>query len=236
MEYAKRSLGGLFGTRAFLGMQGTATIVFVLSVLAYLVDLALGSDRTGGNRHERTRKKGMSGTVIVLSCTAIIVLAATSSMLLTAGGQVYAIDSVENTDNGGLEAGTSERTNYTYINRGFVPMVVVYETDQPDISVTRDSQFVGPRSSRNATVIVTAPEEPGRYERRVSQRQYIGVLPRGMIEALYGVHPVVPVIVIDAVVGGVFFLIGYWIVGTGTIKSRSRDKPGKLRTLLSRFM
>jgi signal peptidase len=46
-----------------------------------------------------------------------------------------------------------------------------------------------------------------------------------------GVHPWLPFVVIDAILGGSFYLAGLALVGTGRIRSRSREKPSRLDRL-----
>ncbi|MFB6169646.1 MAG: hypothetical protein ABEJ06_00720 [Haloarculaceae archaeon] len=48
-----------------------------------------------------------------------------------------------------------------------------------------------------------------------------------MLDDLYNFHPWAPIVVIDALVGVPFYLLGLALVGTGRIRdrSRSRDLP-----------
>lgn len=69
----------------------------------------------------------------------------------------------------------------------------------------------------------------------VVEHRYLLVLPEPAIRALYEIHPWLPIVAIDGVLGGSFYLLGRCGIGTGRIRSTSRDRPGHLRRLLSRF-
>jgi len=44
-----------------------------------------------------------------------------------------------------------------------------------------------------------------------------------VIQTLYAVHPWAPIVVIDAMIGLPFYLLGVRLVGTGRIRDRSRE-------------
>jgi signal peptidase len=52
---------------------------------------------------------------------------------------------------------------------------------------------------------------------------------------MYAVHPWLPVVVIDALVGVPFYLLGIYLVGSGRVRRRSRDGPGTIDRLLARL-
>jgi signal peptidase len=62
-------------------------------------------------------------------------------------------------------------------------------------------------------------------------------LPPPAIDALYRLHPWAPLLAIDALLGGGFYLLGRTLVGTGRVRRarRSRDGPSGLRRLLNRL-
>jgi len=224
----QRGLAGLFGTRSLLGTQGIAYLVLGLSVLGYLADLYL----SGGRERQRgaDRDTGTSVRVIVAAFSAAIVVSATAAMMIPAGPQTFGVVSAE-TDSPGLrviERGTTESAQYTTGNGGFVPVVRYVEPVGDGVSVEPREGVIPPRSAINGTVALSAPPETGYYRYHVVEHRYLLVLPQSTIRSLYLVHPWLPVVVIDALLGGGFYLVGVTLVDTGRVRSRSRETGGWL--------
>jgi signal peptidase len=57
-----------------------------------------------------------------------------------------------------------------------------------------------------------------------------------MLDSLYRLHPWLPIIVIDALIGVPFYVVGCRLLGRGRIRRRSRDRPGSLRARLRRLV
>jgi signal peptidase len=226
----QRTLATLLGTSAVLGAQGLAYLLFALSVLAYAVDWYLESDSIKRNRADsRSRDTGLDSRLLMAVFAAAVVLAATGAMTIPSGPQEFGFDSVEDPSRGGIEAGTSEGVNFTLRNGAVLPMVSYLGADDSNIAVEPSRVVVPPRSQANATVTLTAPEEPGSYRRYVTTHRYLAILPTPVISWLHGVHPWLPVIVIDAMLAGAFYGGGIALVGRGRIRSRSRsDASGGL--------
>lgn len=217
-------LAQLFGTRAFLGLQGVGYLLFGASILLYLLAVYLEDDR----QRERTRDRdtGTSSRKLMAALTLVVVAGATAAMVAPAQSQEFGTVSAEFESDSPdvIEQGTSESFDYQLRNTGIVSTVVFLESNSENLAVEPGQTTLSPRSAANATVTITAPPETGYYRTFLEQHRYLRILPTPVIEALYAVHPWLPIVVIDAVVAVPFYLFGMWLLGTGRIRSRKRDR------------
>ena len=234
LQSLQRQLAILTGSSSLLGTQGIAYLLLGLSVLGYVVDLALSGDKERRTR-ARERSRGTSGHLVVILFAAAVVFAATATMAVPSGPQEFGVVSAESDAPGPsvIETGTSESVPYTLGNGGFVPVVTYFEPTTEGIDVEPRETVLQPRSTVNATLTLSAPSETGYYRRYVVEHRYLLLLPEPTIRALYEVHPWLPIVAIDAVLGGSFYLLGRWGIGTGRLRSRSRDRPGRIEKLRS---
>lgn len=224
LETVQRTLAATLNTRSLLGTQGLAYLVLALSIILYIVDVLQSSGRERADR-ERSRETGRSTKLLLAVFAAALVLAATAAMAVPAGPQEFGIVS-SSSDSPGLgviESGTSESATYTVANGGLVPAIVILEPGTEGVAIEPGQTAVPPRSSVNATLTLTAPPENGYYRLYLNQHRYLALLPRSTILALHDVHPWLPLIAIDAILGGGFYLGALGLVGTGRIRSRSRE-------------
>lgn len=235
LQGTQRQLAALFGSRSLLGTQGLAYLLGGLSLLAYLIDVRLSSDRE--RTRERSRETGTNVRLVLGVFAAVIMLSATAAMVLPAGPQAYGVVSAERDSPGPrvIEQGTNESVQYTTPNDGFVPVVRYIEPATDGIDVEPNSAVVPAQSSVNGTLTLTAPPETGYYRYHIVEHRYLLVLPQSTIESLYLVHPWLPIVVIDALLGGSFYLLGTALVDNGRVRRRSRNGPSRLDRLLTRI-
>jgi signal peptidase len=207
-----------------------------IPVLAYAADLLLGGDRDHRNR-DKSRDTGTNARLLVALFALAVVTAATATMVVPSGPQEFGVVSAESDAPGPrvIETGTSESVPYTLGNGGFVPVVTYFEPTTDGVDVEPRETVIPARSTVNATLTLSAPPETGYYRQYVVEHRYLLLLPQSTIRALYQVHPWLPIAVIDALLGGSFYLLGIAGIGTGRVRTRSRDGPGRLRRLLSRL-
>ena len=232
----QKGLADVFGTRALLGTQGIAYLLAGLSLGVYVIDGVVTSDRKR-ERRQTSRDTGTSVRLLIIIFAAAVVLSATATMVAPAGPQEFGVVSAEFDAPGPrvVEQGTVESTQYTLGNGGFVPVVAFFDSTTDGIAVEPDEAVIPARSSANATLTVTAPPEPGYYRYFVVEHRYLLLLPQSTIRSLYHIHPWLPIITIDALLGGSFYLLGMALVDTGRVRSRSRDSPSQFRRLLARL-
>jgi signal peptidase len=223
---AQRAVAGFVGSRALLGTQGLTYILLALSVLLYVLDLVAG-DTSGRDRDRtRTREEGTSTQLLLVGFAVLLVVAATAAMVAPAGTQKYGVVSAEfDSDRPTvIPAGESKTHPYRVPNAGVVPVVVYLEPASHGVSVDRRRLYVDGRTTETVHVTLSAPDRTGYYRRFLTERRYLALLPLPVVDALHRVHPWAPVVVIDALLAGAFYLVGRVTIGAGRIRERTRDR------------
>lgn len=236
LDPVRREVATIVGGRSLLGRQGLAAGAAVLSVAGFLLSLWVGESDDRAAEHDRSRDRGTSTRVVMAGFTVLLVSAATAAMAVPAGQQKLGIVSAESDSPGPrvIEQGTTETAEQPVGNAGLIPVVVLLEPATDHVAVAPTELRIPPRSTVNATYTLSAPPETGYYREFVVRHRYLAVLPASVIRTLYRIHPWTPVVVIDLVLGSVFYLGGVTALGTGRIRSRSRtDTPTS--GLLSRY-
>jgi signal peptidase len=228
-------LASLLGTESLLGVQGLAYLLFGATAVLYLVDLYLDG---GSHERETDRETGTNVRLLVAAMALGLAVAATAAMAAPAGAQEYDIVSAEFDSERAfvVRAGTSTSFTYPIGNDGFVPVVAFLEPGSDAVAVQPREVRVGPNEVANATVTLSAPPETGAYRRYAAEHRYLALLPMSIIRTLYGIHPWLPVAVIDALVAVPFYLVGVRLVGNGRIRSQSREGPSRLGRLWRRYL
>lgn len=224
-------LRGLFGAAAArVGVAGSprqiAVAVGAAVVAALVLDEAVEeADDVRSRERRRGRDTGYDTSRLLMAGTVIVVLVATLSMVTAGGTVVVPLDSVApgGATEGGVVAGTTTTTPVTLGNGGLLPTVAVLETTAPGTGV-RDRVVTVPAGGQaNATVEVTAPDTPGRYERPVTVSRYVGVLPPGVLAAAHDIHPALGVVAVDVTLAVGLLAVGRLLLGRG----RLRLRPGR---------
>ena len=238
LAWTQRQLAALLGTRALLGTQGLAYLLLVASGALYAADVYRERGTRRRDREDaRRRDTGQDTRLVVGAFAGVLVLTATAAMVVPAGTQEYGVVSAEfDSDRPTvIRAGESTTVEYPVANGGTVPVVTYLDPASEGVTAEPRRQRVGPGGTRTATVTLEAPAETGFYRRYVVEHRYLAVLPVGVIDALHRVHPWLPVIAVDAVVGVPFYLLGVRLLGTARVRPRSRESPSRLARLLARF-
>lgn len=235
LEALQFRLAQLLGTRALLGVEGLAYLLLGLSILLYLLDVALADDR--GRDRTRSRDTGTSSRRLVAGLALLIVAGATAAMVGPAGAESFGIVSAEFDSDAPdvIRQGTTETIPYRVTNGGLVPTTVYLSPASDGVAVDTERLGLAGRSSANVSVSLTAPPETGFYQLYLEQHRYIEVLPPPVIDALYRYHPWLPIVAIDAVLGVPFYLLGVRTIGAGRLRGRDDDRPGRLDRLRNRL-
>ena len=233
LEGVQQTLAMTFRTRALLGTQGLAYLLFGLGLLAYL-----GSFLVEGRGRQRRRAtdrnaEQVEARLVVATLTVLLVLVVTASMVLAGGTHTFEIVSSEGNAPGPsvIHQGTSESLEFTVPSNGIVPVVVFLEPRGDGVAVDPQELYVESGSQAVATVTLSAPAETGLFVRAFTEHRYLAVLPVGTIRALYAVHPWLPVVAIDALFAVGFAGLGIGLVGWGRIRVR----PSRHRSLRHRL-
>lgn len=234
--WIQQRIASVFNTRSVLGTQGLAYLLIAVTVCVYAFDIFLTGDRRRKSR-DNSRETGTNIRFFFALFTAVIILSATAAMVMPAGPHEFGVISADfnSPDPRFVEQGTTESTTYTIRNGGYVPVVTYFEPATDGIAVEPNETVIPARSTVNATLSLTAPPETGYYRKFVVEHRYLLVLPQSTIRSLYHVHPWLPIITIDALLGGSFYLLGMALVDTGRVRARSRDSPSRFRRLIARL-
>jgi signal peptidase len=229
-------LGALLGTSLFFGTQGLLNLLVVVCLLAYGF-LLVREGRTRDRTRQSSRKTGMDSRRVVAVITLVLVASVTATMVFGAGTHQLTVESSDSAVDGpGLQTGESVTETVDVPNSGLLPVFVVFEPHTEGIEVTPSELRVGGRDIAETAVTVTAPAEPGRVNRVLVEHRYLAVLPESTVHALYQYHAWAPIVVIDALLGIPFYLLGIWLVGTGRIRERSRPRDLPVRTRIRRVL
>jgi signal peptidase len=209
-------------------IPGTGSGLFVaLPALALLLTLFFDEDPGRERSRSRERDDTIDTTRLVLLSALALVLATTAGMVVPAGTTTYGVVSAQ-TDAPGprvIPTGETETTTYRAQNGGVLPVQVFLSPASDGVAVSNEQLRVEPRSTANATLSLTAPEQTGFYRRFVTEHRYLAVLPPPVIERLYTIHPWVPLLVIDGIVVTGYLTVAAVVVGRGgTIRPRNRSR------------
>ena len=234
----QRHIAVTLGTRSLLGAQGLAYLFFGVTLAWYVV----GAWRERGSRdssrsRDRSRDGGVDPRLFAAGFALLLVAGATASMVAPAGAQEFGIVSAEfeSEDPTVIPTGESSTIAYSVPNGGVLPVVAYLEPGSEGVAAEPRRVKVPPDETVEATITLSAPPETGYYRRYLVEHRYLGVLPTSTIDALYRVHPWAPIVVIDALLGVPFYLIAVRLLGSGRVRTRSRDGPSTLDRLLSRY-
>ncbi|MFW5956331.1 MAG: signal peptidase I [Halorhabdus sp.] len=236
LESVQQRFAILLGSRSMLGTQGLAYLLLGASLFGYLADVLLSGDRK--RERERSRSDGLDARLYVGLFAAALVVSTTAAMAVPAGPQAIGVVSAES-DGPGIdvvEQGTTESARYRLGNGGFVPMITYLDPVTEGVNVQPRETVIPGQSTVNATLTITAPPETGYYRYYVTEHRYLHLLPRTVIDGLYRIHPWAPIVAIDLLVGGTFYLLGRRIVGRGRVRSHSRDGPSRIKLLLAKLL
>lgn len=235
----QQRVAALLGSRALLGPQGLAYLFFGATMVYYVLGERRGENRERRSREaSRNRETGTDVRLIAAGFALLLVAGATAAMVGPAGTQEYDVVSAEfeSARPTVIPAGESSDVAYPVGNGGLVPVDVFLEPRSDGVTVEPGELSVGSRSAANATVTLSAPPETGYYRMFLTEHRYLAVLPTPVTRALYQLHPWAPVVVIDSLLGGLFYAVSIALVGTGRVRTRSRGRDISLSTRLKRAL
>ncbi|WP_255151778.1 signal peptidase I [Halorarius halobius] len=220
----QRGLATLLGTRSLLGTQGLAYLLFAVGAGAYAIEAV--RERGRGARRETDRRDRRPGVVdarvVVAALVVLVLVGVTAAMVVPSGGEALTVvsSSSDSPRPNVVAAGTTQNVTYSFRNTGLLPAVVMLDSGDPNLTFARDQVVVPGGSRANVSATVTAPDRTGVVQYGLSRHWYLAVVPPSTVRTLYAVHPVVPLLAIDALVGAGVGLVGVSVLGTGPLRFR----------------
>jgi signal peptidase len=229
-----RTVAGALGG---IGAQAFGLVVLGVGLVLYGLEALDGGGRERADPGDRSRD-GRDPRIFLLLLTLVMVAPVTAAMAVPSGPSEIAVVSAE-TDSPApqvIRQGTTEDRNYRLRNGGVIPVVTYLEPTSEGIDPSPRRTVLPGRTTVNATLAVSAPPDTGYYVRSVSEHRYLLALPVAVIDPLHTVHPWLPIVAIDLLYGGGFYLLGLTLVGSGRVRRRADGKGGRLRRRLRRLV
>lgn len=229
--YLQRPLAQLSQNSGLLARSNITGLISIGSVLAYLV--AAARDRGDGRDRSAPRDgdpvDGLSVRTVLIVVTILLVAAATATMMLPSGTTQLGLISAEFDSDSPtiIPAGETDQLNYTVQNSGLLPVYTYFSSSGDAVDPATQSLQVDRRSSENITVALTVPPETGSYSEWISEHRYLAVLPGSVIDSLYRLHPIAPIVAIDALLAALVYSLGSLMFGgsDGRLRLRDVDRP-----------
>jgi signal peptidase len=231
-------LASTFGTRAFLGTQGAVYLMFGFGVVTYvLASLAERSDSRRRDRHTSRWTGSITPQTVIGTMTVVLILAVTASMVVPAGTHTFQFVSSEvaSENPSVIQQGTTKNVTYVVPSNGPFPVVGVIEPTSGGVTVTPETVSVPGGETANVTVTIQAPPDTGVYTESIREHRYLALLPTGVILTLHGIHPWLPIVVIDVLLGVGFVVLAVALIGIDPIRLDRRRHPVPLRVRIRRW-
>jgi signal peptidase len=189
----------------------------IAGVVAILLSEGNGDERRTRDRDRSTgRRRGVDPRWVALGVAAVLVAGPTVGAVAASGTQTFGVVA-DPADETTVDPGGTKQGAFVLHNAGVVPMEVRVDAPPavtPSVSVTR----LGGGESLNATVTLAVPDRPGAYQWDAGVRWYPVLFPRPVTDALFGIHPWLPLVTVDLVVGVTTYLVSRKLLGAGRIR------------------
>ncbi|MCW8172345.1 hypothetical protein D8S78_06630 [Natrialba swarupiae] len=239
LETIQLELATTLGTGTLLGSEGLATLLLVfglgvLALTAILESRASDRDRT----RTRSRRGVFDARLAVFGMVVLLCLVSAGTMVAMSDTTEAGIVSAEFESDAPhvIPTGDTEEHTYEVRNDGVLPVTTIIEPASDGVAVDSDAQTLHRGDSVNETVAVTAPPETGYYLRSFAEYRYFAVLLTPVIAGLHAIHPWLAMGATTGVIVGAFVLPFAILLGTGTIRTRSRQRTDHKRGFVRRIL
>ena len=228
VDTVQEELAIAFGTDLFRGDRGLAVLLFGFGVAVFLAEYAVSDARSRESRSRTRSGERIKTSYVVGGMAIILMVAATMGMLGPAGTTTFELVSSQSDPDTPrvVQAGGESERHYAVSNPGTLPVHVYLVPASGGVTIPEERMYLERGTESNLSVITHAPEELGFYTRSVREYRYLGILPGEVIYGLAAIHPMIPVVVINAMVGASTVLVGYGLFSGDTIRMRSRSRGG----------
>lgn len=226
-----RTISNVFGLEQ-LGETALAYVLFAIGILLFVA--SYGVDRFGRRlsrdiSRSRLRQGIFSTWTIIGVFVLLIMFSATLAMLMPAGTETIDIVSSEQDSDRPdvIQQGTSSEFNMSFANGGFIPTISYFEPASEGVEVQTKQAYLRQGEHTNVTLVLHAPPETGLFPRSMTEYRYLAILPPAVIDRLYSVHPWLPYIAINGMVGSIILIIGFVLSSGGEpLRTRTRKRTG----------
>lgn len=226
------AIAGIFGWQR-LGSTELTYLLFGGGVILFGASLLAGEDsrdRSDSRERSRDRSGVIDSRYLLVACVVLLCAGATAAMVMPAGTESYGIVSTEGSGSANptiIPVGETDEFEYTVHNGGFVPIVSYLEPRSGGIETQAGQHRLTANESANSTVTLHADDDTGYHVESMTEYRYLLVLPPKIIDSLYVVHPWVPYLAVNAVIGTP--LVVFWRLFGGTsdrirLRRRARSR------------
>ncbi|KPU63319.1 peptidase S24 [Thermococcus sp. EP1] len=221
------------GTYLQRGVSGRTKIILA-ALLVIVGALAFTGEST---KHRKKRAKFIKIKFKTLYILASVLLLVMLSISMFVSWQVlpieYAVTSAGGQREGWYLPGSTFEEEITIKNGNFYSMVYYLEPESPRIVEISETHFeLNPQEEKTIKVLINTPQETSLFVDKIKVNAYMPVLPRSVIDWLYGIRPFAPLFAILAETT-IFLGLLYAISGIGNediLKIRNR-RSGLLRQI-----
>lgn len=185
-------IAGLLGVDLLLGSQGVGLVLVGVGVGLFALSVALGRFEGPTRSRERTgrRRGSVDRRSVAVLLLVVVVVPANVAMVVPSGVHEMTLDG-DTTAAAGIEPGEPTAWDYEIRNSGFVPVMVVFESDHAEVSIPQYARVLGPGDTRTLSIAVDTPRPGATRTGTVQEYRYLLLLPPGLIEMLHDIHPFV---------------------------------------------
>lgn len=214
------------------GLSTTQFGYILTSLFVALYGIESIRARDGGQRNDKQRARThgkeqetvVSAHTILLGLTAVVLVAMTIAMVTPGGAQQYDVVASESESPVLVSPGEETQITHGIGNSPLLPMTVFVEGGS-DVQVDRHEVTLDRGETTNVSASLAVPDSIGHHRFYVVEHWYIPVLPESLTRALYSQHPWLPILVINALVAGPYYLVGRWFLPDQS--SRRRQTPNR---------
>jgi signal peptidase len=192
----------------------------------------IGDGRSRTRSRTRSRSETLDVRTVTIALLVIVLLPTNVAMVVPSGVHEMSVDGDTVVQAPDSEAGDPVGWDYEIANRGFVPVVVVFESTDPDVSVPQYRRMLAPGNSRTISIAVEAPPPGQRRTGTVREYHYLLVLPPSTIEWLHDRHPFIAWAVLNLVVAAPFVAVLRRVGANGRIRRSTNPLVARLRRRL----
>ncbi len=233
----QNAIATTLGVDALLGPQGVGLVLFGVGIALFGLSAVLG--RVEGPTRDRGRDRSRGGALDARRATllllVVVLLPANAAMVVPSGVHEMTVDGDTVAAAEGVDPGERAAWEYTVRNRGFVPVVVVFESTDPAVSIPQYRRALGPGDTRELSIGVEAPPPGETRTGTVREYRYLLVLPPAVIEALHDGGPLLAWTTINAVLAGALLLLVSKTVGFGRVRTGGAGRVSLWVRLRRRF-